>query len=231
MSPITSAGIIAAGQGSRFKAAGIRTHKPMIPVAGFPLIGHTLRNLELAGIRNVFIIFNERETDCADWVRYNFPSLTLEILLKSTPSSYESFWRVGRSLGEGRHLLTTVDAFCLPPETRKMVDETPEEGIALGLTSFVEDEKPLWVDYDEGSKTIREVGAPKGKYATAGFYNVPSSIFEKRPREPMESLRSFLRWLVKNGVPARGVPLSKVVDIDVPHDLSEAEKLFKEMEI
>jgi len=222
-----SAGIIAAGEGSRFKKSGIQTHKPMLPVAGFPLIGHALRNLEAAGILKAAIIFNEQEADCADWARRNFPGLELNILIKSTPSSFESFWLVGRLLGPGRHLITTVDAFCLPHETRKMVDQVPQDGIALGVTSFVDDEKPLWVAMDEKTGKISEVGASTGKFATAGFYNVPGSIFEKRPDDDMASLRFFLKWLVSNGTPARGIVLNDVLDVDVPKDLEAAERLLK----
>ena len=224
---VLSAGIIAAGEGSRFRERGIATHKPMLEVAGYPLIGHALKNLEAAGIRKAAIIFNERETGCADWVRAHFPGLDLEILIKSTASSFESFWLVGRLLGTGRHLLTTVDAFCLPHETRKMAAQPPEEGMALGVTSFVDDEKPLWVKMDEKSGKISEIGAALGKYATAGFYNVPGSIFEKRPDEDIASLRFFLKWLVQKGTPAYGVVLSDVIDVDVPKDLEAAERLLE----
>ncbi len=199
----------------------------MILLDGFPLIGHTLRNLETAGIKRVVIIFNEQETECAEWVRKNFPGLEFEILIKSTPSSFESFWHVGRLLGEGRHLLSTVDSFCLREETRKMVEKSSPDGISLGLTAFVDDEKPLWVNFDEATGIISEIGCAQGKYATAGFYNVPGNIFSKRPEQEMSSLRTFLKWLVSQGMSAHGVVLSKVVDIDWPKDLEEAEKMIK----
>jgi len=92
---LVSAGIIAAGEGSRFKKSGIHVHKPLIPVAGFPLIGHTLRNLEALGVGRVVVIFNETESDCAAWVGENFPSIQFEFIVKSTKSSFESFRRVG----------------------------------------------------------------------------------------------------------------------------------------
>lgn len=203
----------------------------MLQVAGYPLIGHALKNLQAAGIRKVAVIFNEDEAECAAWVRAHFAELDPQILIKSTASSFESFWLVGRLIGKGRHLLTTVDAFCLPHETRKMVDQSLEEGMALGVTSFVDDEKPLWVKMDEKSGKISEIGAASGKYATAGFYNVPGSIFEKRPDEEIASLRFFLKWLVRKGTPACGVVLSDVVDVDVPKDLEAAERLLEGSEI
>lgn len=225
---VRSAGIIAAGEGSRFKNQGIATHKPMIPVAGLPLIGHALRNLQFAGIRKVVIIFNEAEEECVNWVRKNFPGLTLEFIVKSTASSFESFWLVGQALGFGHHLLSTVDAFCLPQEYKKMVDSAPERGMALGLTAFVDDEKPLWVRMEETSKRILEMGLAQGDYVTSGLYSVPSEIFDARPEGEMVSLRTFLKWLVDKQYPVYGVVLSKVVDVDTPKDIEAAEQLLRQ---
>ena len=98
---IGSAGIIAAGEGRRLKMDGLAFSKPLIPIAGTPLIGHTLQQLLEIGVERVAIIFNETQQECADWVRAHFPSLDLEILVKTTRSSFESFWRVGRALGPG----------------------------------------------------------------------------------------------------------------------------------
>ena len=83
MNNIISAGIIAAGEGSRFIQAGILTPKPLISVAGYPLIGRTLKYYQSLGIQRVVIIFNEQESDCVDWVRQHFPSFSTEIIVKS----------------------------------------------------------------------------------------------------------------------------------------------------
>jgi NDP-sugar pyrophosphorylase family protein len=223
----TSAGIIAAGEGSRFKKSGVLIHKPLIPVAGFPLIGYTLKNFEFLGIQKVAVIFNESGRDCADWVKENFPRLRFEIIVKSTKSSFESFWLVGERLGAGRHLISTVDAFCDSQELKNLMVDEKTPGIVLGVTSVVDDEKPLWVRMDEKTKLIRALGVPSGRFATAGVYNVPSEIFLQKPEIEISSLRKFLKWLVEKGTPARGVILSRVVDVDMPKDIAAAEKLLK----
>jgi NDP-sugar pyrophosphorylase family protein len=227
---IDSAGIIAAGEGSRLKLAGIEVHKPLVPIAGFPLIGHTLRQFVNAGIRRGVIIFNESEQECADWVRKHFSALELEILVKSTRSSFESFWRVGRALGPGRHLICTVDSICSPVDWRKM---TASKGVSareilLGVTSFVHDEKPLWVETEPGSLKIVDIGESGRTYATAGFYNVGDAIFEGELKSDISSLRAFLKELLREGFPASAVPLAEVVDIDTAEDINLAEHfLFK----
>ncbi len=78
--------IIAAGEGSRLRADGYRVPKPMVEVAGVPLIGAVLRNFTAAGITAITIILNEQERECVDWVRTRFPALELDVIV--TPSHH-----------------------------------------------------------------------------------------------------------------------------------------------
>ena len=228
---INSVGIIAAGEGSRLKLSGLEVHKPLVPIAGFPLIGHTLRQIVNAGIRCAVIIFNEAEQECADWVRKQFPELALEILVRSTKSSFESFWRVGRALGPGRHLICTVDSICSPADWRTMTTSKAGSAreILLGVTSFVRDEKPLWIGTDPGSLRIVEMGGSGGNYATAGFYNVSEAIFVGEVRDDISSLRVFLRDLLRQGFPMRAIPLAEVIDVDTAEDIDLAERFLSEI--
>jgi NDP-sugar pyrophosphorylase family protein len=225
---IDSAGIIAAGHGSRLKLAGIEVHKPLLPIAGFPLIGHTLRQFVNLGIRRAVIIFNEEEQECADWVRKHFSELTLEILVKSTRSSFESFWRVGRALGPGRHLICAVDSICSPADWRKMITSKAVSAheILLGVTSFVHDEKPLWVGTESNGLRILEIGGSGGDYATAGLYNVGEAVFERQLKDNISSLRVFLKELLREGFLTRAIPLADVIDVDTAEDIDLAERFL-----
>ena len=228
---IEAAGIIAAGRGSRLRLDGIDVHKPMVPICGFPLIGHTLRQLIGAGIRRVVIIFNEAEQDCAAWVRKHFPALQLEILVKSTSSSFESFWRVGRALGAGRHLICAVDSICSPADWHKMISSKAGSSreMVLGVTSFIHDEKPLWVRTEPGSLKILQFGGPGEEYATAGFYNVAAGIFERELAHDISSLRVFLKRLLEEGFSATAVPLADVIDVDTAEDVRIAERFMLQL--
>jgi NDP-sugar pyrophosphorylase family protein len=225
---IASAGIIAAGEGSRLKIDGVKVNKPLVPIAGLPLIGHTLRQFAEMGVRRVVIIFNESERDCADWVRAHFSHLELEILAKSTRSSFESFWRVGRALGPGRHLICTVDSICSPADWRSMIASTAdsERDVLLGVTSFVHDEKPLWVRTEPDSFKITEIGGASKHFATAGFYNVGDAIFQRELEGGISSLRVFLGKLLQEGFPFRAVPLADVIDVDTAEDINLAESFL-----
>ncbi len=51
----TKAFILAAGKGTRLKPHTDTMPKPMVPVAGVPIIGHTLRKLDKAGVKDVMV--------------------------------------------------------------------------------------------------------------------------------------------------------------------------------
>jgi NDP-sugar pyrophosphorylase family protein len=225
VSAIVSGAVIAAGEGSRLKSLGIA--KPMIEVAGRPLIAHVLGNFESAGIASAAVIFNENEKDCAAYVRERFGTLVSKILVKTTRSSLESFREVLAVAPPGRLLVSTVDAFCPTREFERFVrraSELPSHTTVLGVTGYVHDEKPLWVTTTRsGRATV--IGGASGDAVTAGIYVFPEKVRSLGIPGGLGRLRDFLAWLAKSGEPIDALDIPKVVDVDRVEDLAEAEEL------
>lgn len=227
---IRQGAIIAAGEGSRLRRDGLAMAKPMVPVAGAPLVEHAVRNFLAAGIRSLSVIVNEEENDCADFLRSRFGELaSLDVLVKTTPSSLASFREVLARTGPGRTLVSTVDAFCPPEDFVAFVGEAerlPEDALVLGVTPFVDDEKPLWVRLGEEGRVLR-VGGPAGDAVTAGLYVVPERVRNLSPDREFERLRDFLGWLAEGRVEVFAVTIEKVIDVDRAADLAQAEALAR----
>lgn len=223
---ITRGGIIAAGEGSRLQTKSKSLCKPMLTVKGKPLIEHTVQRFASAGIVDIVIIFNEDGADCARYVERTFPALKFEFIIKNTRSSFESFIEVGTRLGRGRHLISTVDSICFTKEFisfKKYSDTGFSKGIVLAVTSFVEDEKPLWVEVDQENK-ITKLGGPSGKFVTAGMYVIDDTLFAtKLAPERFTSLRQFLKDIVDRGIFVYAYQFSKVIDVDRFEDRINAE--------
>lgn len=222
--------IIAAGEGSRLRRDGLAMAKPMVPVAGVPLVEHTVRNFLAAGIRSLSVILNEEENDCAAFLRSRFgEAASLDILVKTTPSSLVSFREVLARTGPGRTLVSTVDAFCPREDFVSFVEEAarmPEDAFVLGVTPFVDDEKPLWVRLGGGGRVLR-VGGAAGDAVTAGLYLVPERVRSLSPDRELGRLRDYLGWLAEGRVEVFGVTIEKVIDVDRAADLAEAEALAR----
>jgi NDP-sugar pyrophosphorylase family protein len=231
---IRQGGIIAAGEGSRLRRDGFSMPKPLVRVAGIPLVEHVIGHFLAAGIETLAVIFNEDEEDCVDFVRSRFGNLDLRIVVKTTASSLESFGEVAALLGGGRALISTVDAFCGRPSFVDFVRGAlgrPAEASVLAVTPFVADERPLWVDLDPSGR-VSALGGPSGALVTAGMYMISDRVRLLAPElarsGTLGRLRDFLVWLHRQGeprFPLFGETIQTVIDVDRAEDVALAEAL------
>ena len=68
--------ILAAGRGTRLKPLTTRRSKPLIPLAGQPLIGYPLQKLLLAGICEIGIVAGDNEQELRDGLSHVPAELT-----------------------------------------------------------------------------------------------------------------------------------------------------------
>ena len=87
-------GIIAAGEGRRLREDGFSAPKPLVSVAGVPLLEGVVRNFLAANIASLTVIVNESERECVEWTAARFPTLDVRFIVRTTASSLESFTRV-----------------------------------------------------------------------------------------------------------------------------------------
>ncbi|HEX5518539.1 MAG TPA: NTP transferase domain-containing protein [Pseudolabrys sp.] len=218
-------GIIAAGEGSRLRADGFRVSKPMVQVGGRPLIDHALDRFRAAGIRKVTVVINEASDDCRQWLKAHAGDFDLDMIVRSTPSSYATFRLVADRLVDGPAVVTTVDAILPVDQFRIFVTSAsrfPDDAVVLGVTGHVDDENPLWVTLDASNGRIRRIGGSNGSHVTAGLYWLPA----KRPAAPAADfarLRDYLGALVAGEQPVYGIALPCVFDIDRARDVAAAE--------
>jgi NDP-sugar pyrophosphorylase family protein len=223
--PILQGGIIAAGDGRRLRADGYRVSKPMVPVAGRPLIDLALDRFRAAGIHRLTIIINEASDDCRQWLREHGGDFDLDVIVRTTPSSYASFQLVADRLAGAPAVVTTIDAIMPVHDFRTFVISASglaKNAVVLGLTDHVDDENPLWATLDAADGRIRRLGGSDGSHVTAGLYWLPA----QRPAESttgFDRLRDYLGWLVAEHQPVYGIVLPRVFDIDRARDIVAAE--------
>lgn len=223
--PVLQGGIIAAGVGSRLRADGYRVSKPMVPVAGRPLIDLALDRFRAVGIRRLTIIINDRSDDCRQWLSDHGGDFDLDIIVRATPSSYASFQLVVDRLARAPAVITTIDAIMPVNDFLTFVKSATglaKDAVVLGLTDYVDDEDPLWATLDAADGHIRQLGGNVGTHVTAGLYWLPA----QRPAEPATGfarLRDYLGWLVAEHQPVYGIVLPRVFDIDRARDIVAAE--------
>jgi NDP-sugar pyrophosphorylase family protein len=221
--------IIAAGEGSRLRRDGWTDPKPLVRVAGVPLLETIVTNFSAASIAPLTIIVNEDERACVAWARARFPALDLRFIVKTTASSLESFAEVAAAAPPGPLLVSTVDAWCRPEDFGAFVRAAarrPADAVVLAVTPLVHDERPLWVTLAPDGR-VRALGGAHGDVVTAGVYAIPARVRALARPAHLGRLRDYLAWLVASGEVVYGDVIERVVDVDCASDVTLAEAMAR----
>ena len=227
------AGIIAAGLGERFQSAGVTTPKPLLVVGGKTLVERAIESAAAAGAEAVALIVNAEFPDVARYVRGREWPVPVELTVKTTPSSMESFFQLEPHLRDSPFLLSTVDAITAKGALGALASAGMAAGPAatLAVTTFVDDEKPLWVRLGAEAEIIALGTSAAGSgWVTSGayfFFPIVYRHLAEARRRKLGALREFLALLLEAGEPLHGFRAGDSIDVDRPEDIAVAERFLK----
>lgn len=228
-------GIIAAGEGSRLAQEGVEKPKPLVSLNGTPMIERLIRVFIDCGAESVSVIVNEQMTEVRSFLEQLKEKLPvpLNMVVKSTPSSMHSFYELSRLMrGKGRFVLTTVDTIFRPEDFRRYVEvfENEDTGIdgCMAVTSFVDDEKPLYVATDGEMNILAFLDEPNPqiRYISGGIYGLSEpaiDVLEDCLEEGVSRMRNYQRALVAAGLRLKACDMGKIIDVDHAADIATAE--------
>jgi len=231
------AGIIAAGLGERLKKGGIETPKQLLKICGEPLIGRTIREASAAGATEIACIVNDVYPEVAEYLKSETWPVPLNLVIKTTPSSMESFFELEPFLKDSPFLLLTVDAIFPPGLLKTFLDRAKKykdaDGV-LAVTRYIDDEKPLRLTTGNRNRVIK-IGASvvESAFITSGFYYFSQAVFREKDEarsSKFTAFRQFLTLLVEKKYKIYAEEVGKTVDVDVPNDIDKAEKFLKGLE-
>lgn len=228
-------GIISAGKGNRLVSEGYRQPKPLVPIGGVPMIERLARIMMRCGAERIAVIVNADNRETAEFVRCLSRELPIDLTVKSTPTPMHSLMELSPYLGQGRFCVTTVDTVFAESRFRAMMDEfarIPYDGM-MGVTSFVDDEKPLYVDVDEGMMIrgfLDEMA--HSRFVSAGIYALNASAFDVLEGclgSGQTRMRYFQRQLLESGLRLKAFDMGRVVDVDHADDVAKAQQIASEL--
>lgn len=233
-------GIIAAGEGSRLAQEGVLKPKPLVELNGVPMIERLIRLFIGANAETISIIVNEQMVQVREFL-YDLKSklpVELNIVVKSTPSSMHSFFELSNLMrGKGKFVLTTVDTIFKEDEFKRYVEafescDAEIDGM-MPMTSFIDDEKPLYIDVDDKMNIIgfRDERWDNAKYISGGIYGLTEpaiSVLQNCMNQGVSRMRNYQRALVTEGLKLKGYAFDKIVDVDHAGDIATAEKFISE---
>ena len=185
------------------------------------------------------IICNEQMTEVKNHLKAVQQSsrLPLRLVVKSTPSSMHSMWELSRWLDDGPFVLTTVDTIFREEEFDGFVQtfsgllKTGEADGLMGVTDYIDDEKPLYVSTDDDLWITAFLDqCDCTRYVSGGIYALtPRSLTTLRDcvANGEHRMRNFQRALLRDGLKLKAWPFSKVLDVDHVSDIQKAEAFLQ----
>ena len=216
--------IIAAGEGSRLAAESVALPKPLVTVGGECLIDRLIRIFMHEDAEEIVVICNAHTTLVAQHLvslqrdGLQGRPVPLRFVVKSTSSSMHSFYEISKYLIDGPFILTTVDTIFDEREFSEYVrafQSFKGDGL-MGVTEYVDDEKPLYVETDEAMNITAFLDEPANcHYVSGGIYGLhPSAIFTLNNciARSDSRMRNFQRALVMEGRKLKAWAFSKIID-------------------
>lgn len=235
--------IIAAGEGSRLAHEGIEEPKPLVRVGGERIVDRLIRIFSDNKAEEITVICNDKSEAVGrhlEEVRLNGINgrrIPLNVVVRSTPSSMHSFFEIRNYLKDAPFCLTTVDTIFNEKEFSEYISEfldNVNSGTAdgvMGVTDFVDDEKPLYVATDESLNITGFLDRNDNcRFISGGIYGLTPqsvSILEDCVNRGESRMRNFQRALVSAGMRLKAKPFGKILDIDHATDIVKAEQFLK----
>lgn len=222
-------GIISAGEGSRLASEGFSQPKPLVPICGVPMIERLVRIMNDQGAERIAVIVNGENPETVSLLK----RLPVDLVVKKTPTPMHSLMELAPHLNGDRFCVTTVDTVFSESRFRVMMDEfskTPFDGL-MGVTSLIDDEKPLYVDTDDDMMIRGFHDMQDGcRYVSAGIYALKAPALDVL-KECVESgqtrMRYFQRQLLETGMRLKAFDMGQVVDVDHVSDVAQAQEIAK----
>ena len=228
--------VIAAGEGSRLAQEGMTTPKPLVKIGGECMVDRLVRIFVAAGAKEVCVVCNpSSEAYIKSRQEAGAP---LRSIVRTTPSSMHSMYELMPMLeGDEPFVLTTVDTVFRESEFQdyvaafeKMVAAGEADGL-MGVTTYIDDEKPLYVATDDDLNIRAFLDADENpRYVSGGIYGLTPCALATLHRcvDRGESrMRNFQRALLSDGLQLKAFPFTKVIDVDHAGDIAKAEALLR----
>lgn len=228
--------IIAAGEGSRLAQEGVQLPKPLVRLNNIPLIDRLVDVFLKNNATSISIIVNNEMKMVQEHVKSMVLPVPLHLVVKSTPGSMHSFYELSRYLNNGKFCLTTVDTIFKENEfegyIRSFLNNNTLDGL-MAVTSFVDDEKPLYVSTDKKLSItgFLDKQDEQCSYVSGGIYCLTPKalkILDASMSQGITRMRDFQRQLIAGGLHIKAYPFQKIIDVDHAEDIQKAENFLQE---
>ena len=220
--------VLAAGEGSRLG----KVCKPLLQVAGMPLIERVLRGLKEAGTRNVWVAIGHKGDMIRRHIGDNYAGLEIRYInVEEWEKGNLHSLLAAEGIFQQNFLLCMSDHIFDPEIPKKLIDSKSDSAIVLAIDKVSEESTKVL----ERECTILDIGKKISQSNVAidtGFFFCSPKVFEyanQAMKEGASELADCVRIASQKG-DARVVDVSGCswVDVDTEQDVERAKRLIVE---
>lgn len=231
-------GIIAAGNGSRLAQEGSERPKPLVEIGGEPMIGRLMGIFFRSGAERLSVVINESMTQVRRYLESLDLPVDVTLTVKNTKGSLHSLSEACKWIRSEKFCIATVDSVFDEREFKAYVKAfEADDGYDgyMAVTSFIDDEKPLYVDVDEKMeiKTFRDRPWAGAEYVSGGVYCLGQKalgVLRDSLDKGIDDMSDYQRALVQGGLRLKACPFDKIIDVDHLHDVETANQYIKQLQ-
>jgi NDP-sugar pyrophosphorylase family protein len=189
-----SAIVLAAGRGTRMKSLTDNCPKPMLPLAGRPMLAHLMDRLAAAGIRQACVVIGYRGEMIREYFAANPPpGIELHYAVQGDPTGTGSAALLAKEFAAGDPFLLTFGDILVDPQVYSALFALKHGAeMVLALTN-VEDPYRGGAVYVEDGQVVRIVEKPPKGTSTTNFLCAGVYVFEERLFGALAGLRLSAR--------------------------------------
>ncbi len=161
--------IPAAGKGTRMRPLTWSNPKPLLPVAGKPILAHVIDTLAGAGVDHLTLITGYLGDAIVSWARSTFPSMKIDFALQEKPDGLASAVLLAEEFASEEptmvvlgDTLFSADLSVLKGEKRNMIVTCPVEDPSRFGVVVMQEEKVI--------KLVEKPSEPISNLAIVGVY-------------------------------------------------------------
>jgi len=230
--------IIAAGEGSRLSKEGFKGLKPMVTINGEMMIDRLINIFLNNDAEAIYIIINENSAELEFHLRSLNLAIPVKLIIKNTVSSLHSFHELLLGAGPVDELcLTTTDTIFDQEEFSGYIQDfttnKDNDGL-LAVTSFIDDESPLYVNFDENNliSEITDEACVTNPSVSGGIYCLRRKaldVVSLAVGKGVNRMRNFQRLMIEEGLTLNAHSFAKIMDVDHVSDIDKAEQFLNEI--
>ena len=180
--------IIAAGEGKRLRPITSSRPKPLIPIAGKPLLEHTILGLKNSGINEILLVVGYKENLIKDYFgdgkeKFN---VKIEYITQEEQLGTAHAFRYGKNFAVNEPVLLMYGDLLVEPKVYQEIIQTFKKNKVEGIILLMEVKNPeefgiISLDSNGFVEKIIEKPSPEmnvGNLANAGVFIFDSKIFQ-----------------------------------------------------